>query len=72
MGATFTKKEFLINTYKKVKLKKGPFAMMDKDFISKVSAYPFILNANNYFIDIGTLKSYNESQDCVPSLLSLN
>ena len=51
MGATFTKRELLIKTYQNSKSKKGGFAMMDKDFISKVSAYPYILNADNSFID---------------------
>ncbi len=70
MGATFTKRELLINTYQNFKSKKGSFAMMDKDFISKVSAYPHILNAGNSFIDIGTLESYKESQNIIPLLLS--
>lgn len=70
MGATFTKKELLINTYRKFKSKKGEFAMMDEDFISKVSAYPHILNKNNSFIDIGTLDSYKESQEIIPLLVS--
>ena len=70
MGGTYTKRELLVKRYQKFKSKKGPFAMMDKDFISKVSAYPYILNENNSFIDIGTLDSYRESQDIVPLLLS--
>ena len=36
MGATFTKRQLLIDTYEKFKLKKGVFAMMDQHFISKV------------------------------------
>ena len=70
MGATFTKRELLIDTYEKFKLKKGVFAMMDQDFISKVSAYPYILNKDNSFIDIGTIESFRESQDLVPLFLS--
>ncbi len=68
MGATFSKKILLIDTYKKFKSENGPFAMMDNDFISKVLTYPFILKNNNSFIDIGTLKSYKESQEIVPLL----
>ena len=70
MGATFTKKDLLIDTYKKFKSKKGVFAMMDQDFISKVPAYPYILNKDNSFIDIGTIESFRESQDFVPLFLS--
>ena len=69
MGATYTKKDLLTNTYKKFKSKKGLFAMMDQDFISKVSTYPYILKEKNTFIDIGTLNSYEESQELVPLLV---
>lgn len=70
MGATFTSRKLLLNTYQKFKSKNGDFAMMDNDFISKVSAYPHILNKSNSFIDIGTIESYRESQDIVPLFLS--
>ena len=72
MGATFTKRKLLLNTYQNFKSKKGAFAMMDTDFISKVSAYPYILNENNSFIDIGTVDSYRESQVIVPLFVSKN
>lgn len=70
MGATFTKKELLITTYKNFSSTKGKFAMMDEEFISKVSTKPFILKENNPFIDIGTLNSYEESQEIVPLLIT--
>ena len=70
MGATFTKKELLIKTYKNFRSIKGKFAMMDQEFISKVSTRPFILKENNSFIDIGTISSYQESQEIVPLLIT--
>lgn len=70
MGATYTKRELLTKTYKKVKSIKGVFAMMDQDFISKVSACPYILKESNSFIDIGTQSSYEESQELVPLLIN--
>ena len=70
LGATYTKKALLVNTYKNFKSIKGLIAMMDQDFISKVSALPYVLKGNNSFIDIGTISSYEESQKIVPLLVS--
>ena len=63
-------KELLIKTYKKFRSIKGKFAMMDQEFIAKVSTRPFILKDNNSFIDIGTPTSYQESEEIVPLLIT--
>jgi len=67
MGALFSTKRSIV-TARDNAIRAGiTKPMMDKDFIVPNKVYPFILQEDTTFIDIGTPSSYAKAQELIPA-----
>jgi len=67
MGALFSTKRSIVTARDNAIQAGITKPMMDKDFIVPNKVYPFILQEDTTFIDIGTPSSYAKAQELIPT-----
>ena len=70
MGSFFSKSSLVRDLYQQINSSDN-YSMLDKDFLNKAKAFPYIISDDATFIDIGVPHDYETACTLIPSLIDL-